>query len=828
MEENIQTKEKSKKPLILFLIIVTIISFTAIGFLGYLYAKEMSAQGKNVFDINSVDPAIANKLTGSIVYSSDKSDSASYFSPGLEITLKYSQKLFTLSEGSDTVFIYPVDWELFSSGYLKIAPTTDIKGLLLSEAMFSNLKVVEEKLDTGIGVILFSYDEKSFIDESKIATKNLSVIYKKISDQNTAYIEIRDFNINEEEEVLNGIKEILNSISTDISEIDENIKAEISSGILGIEFNRSEWSISYQSEYSLSLTGVQENKGSVSIYVSDVYDLNKVKDSTAIRDQLSEALDIKKKYFEDNNYEFNIIEEASTVTFDGVSFEKVTVEYNYGYDPSTIETIYIGFLDGKEKQVDISTRYYSDNTTDKGKIESLLKSLNLDNEDIYSMNGSNVLGSSSVTVNKATVLGQASTVRILSRECDRVSFSNDLRGFNIAGKSYTLCTLGTGSGFVVDGNGHIVTNAHVADPNDLDVIIEGWTNDGSFENDFDRDIATIIVAEYGSAALSNVTEEIYYYFKTLLLSTILEEDYMTITNQSNDLYVQGNNIFNINSTSGAFLNPEDHFEATLINSNKISSTFVAAFSEETTATEISDLALIKTNQEIFYPSIPIITEGFVAGQSVYVIGYPGVAENEELVSNNVVLSSTVTQGTISAIKPSSQNTFDLIQIDASVQHGNSGGPIIDEDGNVIGVATYGMGSESGNYNMGISGKELQRFLDSSSIETGINSERKQLESALADISLSYYSRAKDKIQEVLGNQSSLNVVLQPFVDLCDAKIAKGEDKSPIININASLPMLIIFVILILMLVIAVSLLVVNLRILSKRTKTPAQIPNLTT
>jgi hypothetical protein len=303
---------------------------------------------------------------------------------------------------------------------------------------------------------------------------------------------------------------------------------------------------------------------------------------------------------------------------------------------------------------------------------------------------------------------------------------------------------------------------------------------------------------------------------------------MTITNQSNEIYVQGNNIFNINRTNGAFLNPEEHFEATLINSNKISSSFVAAFSEETTATEISDLALITTNQEISYPSIPIITEGFVAGQTVYVVGYPGVAENEELVSNNVVLSSTVTQGTISAIKPSSQNTFDLIQIDASVQHGNSGGPIIDEDGNVIGVATYGMGSDSGNYNMGISGKELQRFLDSSSVETGINSERKQLESALADISLSYYSRAKEKIEGVLGNQSSLSVVLQPFIDLCDAKIAKGEDKSPIININASLPMLIIFVILILMLIVAISLLVVNLKALSKRTKTVTQIPNLTT
>ena len=73
------------------------------------------------------------------------------------------------------------------------------------------------------------------------------------------------------------------------------------------------------------------------------------------------------------------------------------------------------------------------------------------------------------------------------------------------------------------------------------------------------------------------------------------------------------------------------------------------------------------------------------GQNVYAIGNPLGAEFQK----------TVTSGIISALdrtikideKEKSSYMEDLIQTDASINSGNSGGPLIDKEGNIIGITT---------------------------------------------------------------------------------------------------------------------------------------------
>lgn len=61
------------------------------------------------------------------------------------------------------------------------------------------------------------------------------------------------------------------------------------------------------------------------------------------------------------------------------------------------------------------------------------------------------------------------------------------------------------------------------------------------------------------------------------------------------------------------------------------------------------------------------------------------------VGNPLGLSHTVTSGIISAkgriIDEKAQRAYDLIQTDASINPGNSGGPLVDVQGNVIGINT---------------------------------------------------------------------------------------------------------------------------------------------
>ena len=808
-EQTVLPKEKNKKPLIIFLLIISTLSLVAIGFLGFLYAKEMKAQGKTVFNIDGVNPEIANKLSGAINYSSDKEDDAQYFSPTLEITLQYDENLFTVTEGTKTVYISPVNWNLFSSAYLKITPTTDIKGYYLTNSYFQNLKFVEESDDNGVKTLIFSYEESSLLDDTKKTTKTLSVVYKAISEQSVAHIQISNFNIKENESIYNGIKNILNSISTDISDISENLQAQIASGLVKVEFPRSNWSILTQTETHLSFEGTNESLSSITIAISDAYDLDRVKDTEARKKQLQENIDLKKSYFTQNNYNFEIVDAIKTMTIGGIEFEYIVLQYDYGYDPAIIETIYLGFLDGPEKQIDITTRYYTDQAEDKTKIEELLKGITFDNSDIYSMSSNNVLGDSSVTINKATILGQASTVRIFAKECINAKFSSQMTGSGVEGKTYNICSAGFGSGFVVNGEGYIGTNAHVVSGNILDNFLTGSIYSQDLWNDFKETFIALLLQEgINPGFLSE--DEINDYYMTLLY-VFEKEGYISLSREESSIYVQGSDVFEIDPETIDVINTTSHFKASLINSNEISSGIKAYIEEETGMSDVSDLALIKTDEPINYPAIPVNSNNYTVGQEIYVVGFPGIADDQELVGAAAVLNSTVTKGTISAIKPNSASTFDLLQVDASVDNGNSGGPIIDSDGYVIGVATYGLDSGSGNYNMGISGEELQNFLNSNSLDFGINSERKILEEALSDISLSYYSRAKEKIEGILLNQSSLDVVLQPFVDLCDSKIANGEDKTPFIDINGSIPMLLIFVLLILLLGIAITMLIVKLK-----------------
>jgi serine protease Do len=91
-----------------------------------------------------------------------------------------------------------------------------------------------------------------------------------------------------------------------------------------------------------------------------------------------------------------------------------------------------------------------------------------------------------------------------------------------------------------------------------------------------------------------------------------------------------------------------------------------------------DVALLEVEAGS-YEAIPIRGAGVNITEEVYAVGSP-LDES---------LSGTVTRGIVSQIKTDERGQA-LIQADASVQPGNSGGPLLDKDGNVVGIAVAGM------------------------------------------------------------------------------------------------------------------------------------------
>jgi len=150
----------------------------------------------------------------------------------------------------------------------------------------------------------------------------------------------------------------------------------------------------------------------------------------------------------------------------------------------------------------------------------------------------------------------------------------------------------------------------------------------------------------------------------------------------------------------------------------------------------NDLALLKISslkmasvetqsliQKLGIKIVPLASDGLLRsedvdlGEDILVAGYP----YGEMFSNSI----KVTKGIVSASKGMGDDTGQF-QMDAAVQPGNSGGPIYDEYGNIVGVVVAQLnkmkfakqsGSIPENVNFGIKASTVRQFLTSSGLPT---------------------------------------------------------------------------------------------------------------
>ena len=120
-----------------------------------------------------------------------------------------------------------------------------------------------------------------------------------------------------------------------------------------------------------------------------------------------------------------------------------------------------------------------------------------------------------------------------------------------------------------------------------------------------------------------------------------------------------------------------------------------------------DLALLKTDVKPNY-YINFSNYNPKKLQKIYVAGYPfGKGLSDDL---------KISSGIISSLKGVEDNSNEL-QIDAAINHGNSGGPTVGEGGELIAIAVSGLGKDmSEGINFGIKSSAALNFLGANGID----------------------------------------------------------------------------------------------------------------
>jgi serine protease Do len=274
----------------------------------------------------------------------------------------------------------------------------------------------------------------------------------------------------------------------------------------------------------------------------------------------------------------------------------------------------------------------------------------------------------------------------------------------------------TGSGFIYRPDGYIITNGHVvAHANKKDVELQN------------RLIKTL---KY------DVVERVVPKYEALTNTKMQRTD------------GDGDDIFRNLDIRFRFTS-EPHLSVYLANKNEYNGEIKV--SSDPIGDGGKDIAIIKIDANDL-PTVPLGDSGTVHIQEpMAVIGYPAAASRLGLsvIGFDSVFVPSVTNGHISAIKTDFKGT-PVIQSDAAITHGNSGGPAFNEAGEVIGIATFGPGGYVAGFNFFVPINTAIEFVNQVGAKPESGLFNKLWASALETYEAGKCQSAKNKVQSVLN------------------------------------------------------------------------------
>lgn len=325
-----------------------------------------------------------------------------------------------------------------------------------------------------------------------------------------------------------------------------------------------------------------------------------------------------------------------------------------------------------------------------------------------------------------------------------------MKGTNTVTKDLDITMVG--SGFIITPDGYVITNAHVVDEND----------DETKKN-------------FAEQAFQQIMQKDAEELESSMGRKLTEEEAKALMDANSWYFSQTMEVGDITKEFSVVMGVSK-------NEKIVPLVIPAKLVTQGQPIPGKDVAILKLSGKHIYPTIRIGNDKDMrVGDQVYVLGYPAVATFHPLISEESISEASLTRGLVSA-KKNMKDGWEVLQTDASITHGNSGGPVMNESGEVIGLATFGSidqqrGQEVQGMNFIVPSTIVQEFLEKKDITPKMSDISLAYEEAMDLFDKSRYKKALEKLKEVKEMNSSF-----PFIDkmLRDTQrnIDKGLDKEP--------------------------------------------------
>lgn len=424
-----------------------------------------------------------------------------------------------------------------------------------------------------------------------------------------------------------------------------------------------------------------------------------------------------------------------------------------------------------------SIRFDSDqNSSESSKLNGASESetssdLNLLDRLTFTAQASAAKPSAPSSAEKASMLYSPAVVRIYNFFCMDITKNGEAYLSN-------LCNASAGSGFFVGSEGYIATNGHVVvnEPLDLAILnaLELYAaGDSSYLEDLimlsGLQEADLLGAKDNQEKSKIIFKALYAIPKTIFGSTNSRTNLIAALNEKQP------NIEELQKVTEA---RKDYPESPGLKKLELkASDYRAIDGFYTGAFETSDVALVKLNGQDF-PAVKLGNiQDLAQGGDINILGFPGAANSNGLVSQDEN-RPTLTSGKVSAIKSASGSKNQLIETDATIGHGNSGGPAFNSNEEVVGIATYtidGAGRGDGTFNYIRDIADLTTLATNSSIDlTGVSRVQAEWQRGVELFYEGRYTKAVESFRIVKDLYPEHPKVAQ-LITLAETRIKAGEE-----------------------------------------------------